>query len=68
MDVSVKSFDVEMQIKNLGIEFEVRDTGGNHLGDLIVSRARLEWCEGRTRRNNGKQISWEDFRELMNAR
>ena len=68
MDVSVKSFDVEMQIKNLGIEFEVRDTNGNHLGDLILSRARLEWCEGRTHRNNGKQISWEDFRELMNAR
>ncbi|MGH9535400.1 MAG: hypothetical protein ACRD2E_11130 [Terriglobales bacterium] len=68
MDVTIKSFEVEMALKNNGIELEVSDPHGDHRGDLILSKARLEWCEGRTRRGNGKPISWNDFIAYMNAR
>ena len=33
MKVSIKSFDVAMDVKNSGIEFEVYDNNGNFRGD-----------------------------------
>lgn len=68
VDVKIKKFDVEMDVKNNGIEFEVRDTKGTFLGDLVITKTRLIWCEGKTTRANGKTISLEDFRKLMNGR
>ena len=38
MNVSIKSFDVKMEVKNKGVEFEVRDTQGKFLGDCIVTK------------------------------
>jgi hypothetical protein len=62
MKVTIKSFDVEMEVKNNGIEFEVYSADGeNHLGDLILTKRNLIWCNGRTRRANGKDISWQKF-------
>jgi hypothetical protein len=68
MDVSIKRFNVNMEVKNAGIEFEVRDTGGAHLGDLILTKAKLIWCPGRVRRDNGKEIAWNDFIQMMQSR
>jgi hypothetical protein len=68
MKVTIKSFDVDMEVKNAGIEFEVSSPNGeNHMGDLIVTKRNLIWCQGRTRRENGKAISWEKFIEWVNA-
>jgi hypothetical protein len=66
--VSIKDFDVAMEVKNNGIELDVADPQGNHIGDLIVTRTRLIWCPGRTTRPNGKQIEWDDFIAYMNSR
>jgi hypothetical protein len=66
--VTIKQFDVDMDLKNNGIEFEVRDNQDNFLGDLIITKAKLIWCEGRTQRRRGKVISLEEFREYMNQR
>ena len=41
MKVGIKKLAVDMPVKNKGIELEVRDTDGTHLGDLIVSKAGL---------------------------
>lgn len=68
MIVNIKQFKVEMEVKNSGLEFEIRSTQGEHLGDLVVTKTNLIWCEGRTRRGNGKSISWEDFRHYMSSR
>jgi len=57
-----------MEIKNKGIEFEVRDTaGGNnrHLGDLVITKSKVIWCKGRTSPSNGIQVSWNKFIEMM---
>jgi hypothetical protein len=62
MKVTIKSFDVEMEVKNAGIEFEVYSPDGKeHLGDLILTKRHLIWCRGRTRRENGEEISWQKF-------
>lgn len=55
MKVYVKSFDVEMEIKNRGIELEVRDTDDTFLGDLVVTKTQLIWCKGRTSRSTAKR-------------
>jgi hypothetical protein len=67
MKVGIKKLAVDMPVKNKGIELEVRDTDGTHLGDLIVSKAGLTWCHGRTRRENGIRLSWRRFIDLVTA-
>ncbi len=67
MKVAIKSFDVQMDIKNRGIELEVRDTSDRQLGDLVITRTRLIWCRGRTTRANGIPVSWEDFIQYMES-
>ena len=65
MKVSVKRFNVDMDVKNTGIEFEVRSPNGkNHLGDLVLTKTKLIWCPGQTRPRNGHKITWEDFIKL----
>lgn len=66
MRVTIKSFEVDMQLKNNGVEFEVCDNGGHHLGDCIRTKTSIIWCKGRTRRENGVRLSWEDFIQRMN--
>ncbi|WP_301234572.1 hypothetical protein [Pandoraea cepalis] len=61
MKVVVKDFSVNMELKNNGMELQVHGNDDKHLGDLIVNKTRLEWCDGRTRAGNGVQISWKDF-------
>ena len=67
MRVEIKNFKVQMEIKNTGIELDVRDNSGNHLGDLYVSKANLVWCKGKTTRKNGKLLSWEEFMTYMDS-
>lgn len=65
MNVTIKQFHVNMEVKNRGIELEIRNNSGDFLGDLVITKTNLIWCEGRTKRENGKPISWDDFRALM---
>jgi hypothetical protein len=65
MQVSVKDLSVNMEIKNKGIELDVYDNDGSHLGDLIITKTTLTWCKGKTARGNGKQASWKEFIEMM---
>ena len=67
MDVSIKSFDVEMDVKNKGVEFGIREpNGGDRLGDLFITKANLIWCKGKTQRAQGIKIKWTDFVEMVN--
>ncbi len=65
MNVSIKNFEVEMSIKNKGIELDIYDSEGKHLGDVVVTKTKLIWCKGKISRKNGKAITWEKFMELM---
>ena len=68
MDVSIKAFDVDMKVKNKGIELDIYDTQGTHLGDLVVTKTKLVWCKGKTLPKNGKEITWKDFMDYMESR
>jgi hypothetical protein len=65
MIVHVKSFDVEMEIKNKGVELEIRDTDGTFLGDLIVTKTQIIWCKGKTSREHGRKLTWQKFAAKM---
>jgi hypothetical protein len=67
MKVSVKDFAVTMELKNKGIELDVYDNEGNHLGDLAISKTRLIWCKGKTKPENGIPITWGDFINHMES-
>jgi hypothetical protein len=60
--VTVKRFNVDMEVKNAGIEFEVRSPDGKtHLGDLVLTKSNLIWCPGQTQPKNGYKMPWNDF-------
>lgn len=63
----MKSFDVEMEIKNKGVELEVRDPDGTFLGDLIVTKTQIIWRKGKTSREHGKKLTWQKFANVMDA-
>jgi hypothetical protein len=65
MNVSIKKFDVEMKLKNKGVEFEVYDNQDTHLGDVILTKSKVIWCQGKTSREKGKHVKWEEFIEYM---
>ena len=67
MNIGVKKFAVDMDIKSKGIELEVRTPADAHQGDLIVTNTGLIWCDGRTRRRNGKKVTWKDFIAWMES-
>lgn len=62
MEVWIKSLQVEMQVKQKGIELEVRNADGTEqLGDCYATMTGLIWCKGKTQKRNGVKISWEDL-------
>ena len=65
MKVSIKSFNVAMEVRNKGIEFEVRDPKGKLLGDCYLTKTALIWCRGKTSLEKGVRISWKDFIKRM---
>jgi hypothetical protein len=66
--VYIKQFNVNMEVATNGIEFEVRSPDGSqHLGDLILTKTRLEWCNGQTQAGNGIQVNWQEFIDWMNS-
>ena len=67
MKVKIKRFNVTMDVKNSGVEFEVhRPNGGEHLGDLVLSKKFLTWCPGKTKPENGHKVDWDTFIKMMN--
>jgi hypothetical protein len=62
MKLTIKSFDVGMEVKNAGVEFDIHSPNGSEfLGDVILTKAGLIWCDGKTTRANGKKVTWQEF-------
>ena len=65
MEVWIKSLEVDMQVKQRGIELEVRDKdGGSQLGDCYATMTGLVWCKGKTKKENGIKLKWEELQLL----
>ena len=66
MKIGIKTFNVNMDVKSNGIEFEVRSPDGSQqIGDCYLTMTGLVWCKGKTKKKNGVKISWSDFIEVM---
>jgi hypothetical protein len=66
MKVGIKDFQISMDVKNNGIEFEVYDNDSTFRGDGFVTKTGLIWCEGKTTKPNGVRVSWNEFIDWMN--
>jgi len=64
MNVSIKNLDVDMVLKNKGVEFEIRTSAG-FTGNLILTKTQLIWCKGKTSRKNGKSIPLTELIKMM---
>jgi len=65
MPVTIKDLSINLDVKNNGVEFEVKDNSGTHLGDLFITKAKVIWCPGRTTRENGRALTWAKFAKMM---
>lgn len=63
--VNIKDLHVDMEVKTRGVEFEVHNSSGKHMGDLVVKKNGLVWCKGKTKPENGEHISWDKFIDWM---
>jgi type I restriction enzyme M protein len=68
MQVHIKDFEVNMQVKSSGIEFEVRTPdGSSQIGDCYVTMTGLVWCKGKTTKANGTKISWDELATILES-
>ncbi|SFF14948.1 hypothetical protein [Paracidovorax wautersii] len=67
MGVKIKDLSATIELKNNGMELEVRTPDGTFKGDLVITKTGLIWCEGKTQRANGTKISWDKFVKLVDG-
>ncbi len=68
MQVHIKEFNVEMDVKAAGIEFEVRTPdGSNQVGDCYLTMTGLVWCQGKINKVRGIKVSWDNFITIMQS-
>ena len=69
MQIKVKSFGIEMDVKSKGIEFEVRKPdGSSQIGDCYLTSAGLTWCKGKTSKANGVTLSWNALMAILKSK
>jgi len=68
MKVLIKSFDVAMEVKQRGVELEVRAPAGDHHGDCYVTMTGLIWCKGRTSKAHGVRMTWDQLMEVCGSK
>lgn len=67
MKVEINALSVNMEVKQRGVEFRVRDNQGVFMGDMFVTSTGLIWCKGKTSKSNGEKVSWDEFVEWMES-
>lgn len=60
--------NVEMKVKKKGVAMKVYDNNQDFVGSIYITQSKIIWCEGKIRRENGREVSWDQFREYMNVR
>ena len=69
MKVLIKKFQIDMEVKSRGIEFEVRTPDNSQqIGDCYVTNTGLIWCKGKTDKANGIKISWTNLTEILESK
>jgi len=69
MKVLIKKFQIDMEVKSSGIEFEIRTPDNSEqIGDCYVTMTGLIWCKGKKGKANGIKISWEELTEILKSK
>ena len=69
MKLRIKEIKADIELKNNGMEIEVREEkeDGARLGDIIIARAGITWCKGKVGAANGIKLSWKEFIAAVEA-
>ena len=68
MEVRIKQLDINMFVKQNGIEFEVRTPDGtSQVGDCYLTMTGLVWCKGRITKPKGVKISWNELAVILGS-
>ena len=68
MRVLIKNFNVDMEVKSKGLELEVRTPDSKkQLGDCYVTMTGLVWCKGKTDKQNGIKLSWDELADILTS-
>jgi hypothetical protein len=68
VEVKIKKLDINMYVKQNGIELEIRKPdGSSQVGDCYVTMTGLTWCIGKTAKANGVKISWDDLATILDS-
>jgi hypothetical protein len=54
-----------MSVKNNGLEFQISDNEGKHVGHLRVAKRGVFWRPGKTRRGNELRVDWNAIGEIF---
>jgi len=61
--VKVKNFIVDKK----GLEFDVANPKGSHIGDLYVDTKGLVWSKGKKSKATGVSVTWKEFIAWMES-
>lgn len=67
MSVTVKDLNAAIELKNKGMELEIRNNKDEFQGDVVITKTGITWCQGKTKPENGVKVSWTKFAEIMAA-
>jgi hypothetical protein len=65
MKVELDVEKVTQSLGNHGVVLQIWENDGTYLGKLRVGRAKVEWCAGKTRLGNGKELSLKRLVDLI---
>jgi hypothetical protein len=66
VEVRIKQLDINMLVKQNGIEFEVRTPDGtSQVGDCYLTMTGLVWCKGKITKPKGVKISWNELAVIL---
>lgn len=63
MQVNLEDLNTPKNVGNIGTEFEVKSTTGQHMGRFFVNKKGVVWFNGKE--VSGKTIAWEDLIEYI---
>lgn len=67
MKIALKAIRHELEIKNNGIEFSVRDSNGEHLGDFYIRKSGVVWSKGKKSIDTGQAKTWAALIKWLEA-
>lgn len=63
----IQHLNGETEVKTAHHRYQIWDNDGELQGSLYINKAKLIWCKGKTKKENGKSITWENFISYMES-